>query len=414
MILILAIKNQFCANDVITVSLNLRNEVHLYKDVFGGMYSSVRRFHSSLLLEREDCNMDYTLIIKLTNNCNLNCSYCYHRQDKSRNMQLSLTLEQIDLMIRQLMRHNERRAQFIWHGGEPLLAGIDTFRFIADKQKEYNTKNLIVSNSVQTNGTLLDEEYIEFFKKNNFSIGISIDGPYRYHAEKRGTTQAEYDTILNSIDSINRAGARLGTLCVIGKHHLGHAKEIIDLLTDHQIAHIGFLPCLVIGEDQEIDTSTTLSPEEYGCFMMELFDAWCSSGNECLSIRNFDDCIRFFRGKRARNCTSCHECGDYLTVTPDGGIYLCDNFSATENHRVGCLEEGFSGIEDTLPMKWLKAALNNIPSGCEKCRYFKACFGGCIYQRWIADPSMSGKQYYCGAFQKMYDYIGQKIQESVK
>lgn len=135
---------------------------------------------------KEGIVLDYTLIVKLTNGCNLNCSYCYHRRDSNRDMRHSLSFSDLETMIQNLLQHNEHEAEFIWHGGEPLLTGIDTFKFIVERQKRHNTKKLLIRNSVQTNGTLLDDAYIQFFKENDFSIGISIDGPFDMHTSERG------------------------------------------------------------------------------------------------------------------------------------------------------------------------------------------------------------------------------------
>lgn len=349
--------------------------------------------------------MDYSLIIKLTNNCNLNCSYCYHRHDLNRNMGLSLAKEQIDTMIRQLFAHNEKYAEFIWHGGEPLLAGIDIFRFIVEKQQTYNTKGLKIRNSVQTNGTLLNKEYIQFFMDNDFSIGISIDGPFDMHSAERGTFPSEYQKILQALDYLCTTDAKYGTLCVVGKQHIGQAARIFQMIDEHKIGNIGFLPCIVHNQGI-IDQKLTISPEDYAQFMIELFEIWIHSNTRGLSIRNFDDCIRFYRDKTAKTCISCNICDRYLTVTPDGGIYLCDNFSSSKDHLVGDIVTGFDLIDNTTPMQWMKKAMELTPDSCKLCKYFGACHAGCKYYRWLADPKMQGKQYYCIAYRLLYDHIG--------
>lgn len=354
--------------------------------------------------------MDYSLIIKLTNNCNLNCSYCYHRRDSNRNMGLSLTRSQLETLIRGLLENNEHCAEFIWHGGEPLLAGLDTFGFIVEKQNEYNTKGLAIRNSVQTNGTLLNEEYIQFFNENGFSIGISIDGPFDMHAAERGTFPSEYETILHSLDSLSGMNARYGTLCVVGKHHIGQARRIFRMIDEHRISNIGFLPCVVHHQGM-IDPDMTISPDEYAQFLIDFFEIWIHSQTKGLSIRNFDDCIRFYTNKPSKTCISCNICDHYLTIAPDGGIYLCDNFDLSADHLVGHIDDGFWAVDEALPMRQLKEAMARYPKGCEECRYFRGCFGGCKYYRWLADCSMECKQYYCKAQQRVYAHVGQYFRQ---
>lgn len=354
--------------------------------------------------------MDYALIVKLTNNCNLNCSYCYHRRDLSRDMQSSLRREEIEKMIARLLEHNERHAEFIWHGGEPLLAGLDTFRFIVEKQAQYNVNGLAIRNSVQTNGTLLTQEDIDFFNDNHFSVGISIDGPFDMHSAERGTTHSEYAHILRALDALREKQLRHGTLCVVGKQHVGQARRVYELMTEHHIDAVGFLPC-VVQDEGVVDSAKTISPEEYGRFLIDFFEAWVHGQRKGMTIRNFDDCIRYYRGHEPTTCVNCNRCDSYLTVLPGGGIYLCDNFSASAEHQVSTIERGFDGIENTLPMQWLRNAIDRFPAGCERCRLFSACHGGCKYHRWIADQSMMKKQFYCRTQQMLYEHIGKYFGE---
>lgn len=349
--------------------------------------------------------MDYTLIVKLTNSCNLNCSYCYYRRNMNPNLHKVISRNNLDLMIRNLLSNNERYAHFIWHGGEPLLAGIDTFRFIVEKQKEYNYKNLKIINGVQTNGTLLNDEYIQFFEENHFSIGISFDGPFDIHSNGRGTTQSEYLHILSSIDKLCIPDAKWGVLCVVGKNHINNEQNLFDALRKYHIKNIGFLPC-VVQNNGVLDQDATITPSEYGRFLVNFFDIWINSDIHRMSIRNYDDAIRHFKGYPAFTCIGKNHCNSYLTVTPDGGIYLCDNFSTNEVHHVGSIENGFSSIQLSAPMQWIIESMKDIPEGCRKCRYYDGCFGGCKYYRWISNHNMTQRQYYCQATRQLYDHIG--------
>ena len=358
-------------------------------------------------------DLDYTVIVKITNGCNLNCSYCYHRRDKSRDFSCTMTNETLETMIRQLLEHNQDHIEFIWHGGEPLLVGIDKYKFIVKKQEEYNIHGLKIKNSIQTNGTLLNEEYINFFNENNFNIGISIDGPFDMHAEKRGTDKSEYETILTSLKQLNRYGCRFGTLCVVGKQHIGQAARILDLLNEHHILNVGFLPCLV-ESNGVVDHELTISPKEYGQFLIDFFEAWIHSDIHGLRERNMDDCIRFYRGRPAQTCINANSCDHYLTIMPDGTIYLCDNFSSNEMHRVGHVSKGFDDIEQSEAMVWLKQALEFVPETCAKCKYYCGCHSGCKHRRWVRDPSMKQGQYYCASTKMLYEHVGKYFAEEAK
>ena len=352
--------------------------------------------------------MDYSLIIKLTNNCNLNCSYCYHRKDKNRDFNSALTKDAVGQIIHKILLHNEHEAEFIWHGGEPLLVGLDMFKFIVETQQKMNPKCLNIKNRVQTNGTLLTDEFIQFFIYNKFDIGISIDGPYDMHASKRGTYISEYESILRSLDQLQTTGAHYGILCVVGKQHVGQARRIFNLLNEHGIKNLGFLPCLV-QENGNIDESLTISPLEYGKFLIDFFEIWINGNVHGLHIRNFDDCIRYYRNKPAKTCINTNSCDRYLTILPNENIYLCDNFSANDAHKVGSIEAGFDGIEHTEAMQWLKRFMYSVPESCAKCNYYCGCYSGCKYRRWVRDPNMEAGHYYCMSTKMLFNHVGKYL-----
>ena len=349
--------------------------------------------------------MNYSLIIKATNNCNLNCSYCYHRRDYNRDFGCNMSHDTIALMIKNVLRYNEDYAEFIWHGGEPLMIGLETFKFIVEKEHEYNEKNLKILNSVQTNGTLLNDKYIHFFNENNFHIGISIDGPFALHSAQRGTTILEYENILMSLKKLNEVNARYGVLCVVGKNHRGHEEEIFKLFTEYGIKHMGFLPCLV-HENGIIDHELTISPGEYGQFLINFFEAWIHGNTHGICVRNFDDCIRFFKKRPVKTCINANCCIHYLTVLPDGNMYLCDNFSSDQKHWVGDVAKGFENISSTEAMKWLQKSMIQIPEKCVKCKFYCGCGSGCKYLRWVNDQHMSKTQYYCQSTHMIFNHIG--------
>ncbi len=356
--------------------------------------------------------MDYTIIIKITNSCNLNCKYCYHRSDLTRDFSQVMSKETIEWTIRQLLENNDQYAEFIWHGGEPMLVGIDTFEYIVDMQKKWNKKGIRIKNCIQTNGTLLTEADIKFFKKYDFDIGISIDGPFDMHAGMRGTDTSEYQTILSSIKELNGNGNKFGTLCVVGKSHIGQAERVYNLLCEHHICNIGFLPCLV-EKDGVIDKELTISPSEYGQFLIDFFEVWINGDMHGLSERNIDDCIRFYRGKGAKTCISANSCDRYLTVMPDGRIFLCDNFSSCESHQVGDVRTGFDNINIQPAMQWLKHAMEIIPETCKQCSFFEGCYSGCKHRRWVRDQSMKSGHYYCVSTKMLYTHVGKYLNKGV-
>lgn len=316
-----------------------------------------------------------------------------------------MSFDTVEIMIKNLLEHNADHAEFIWHGGEPLLAGMDFFKFVIKKQSAFNKRNIFIKNSVQTNGTLLNDEYIDFFKENEFHVGISVDGPFDIHSLNRNTTVSEYEHILSSLEVLSRRDSKYGVLCVINNQHVGQAKRFFGLLKKFKIYNVGFLPCLV-QENRIVDKFLTISPEDYAKFLIDFFEIWIHNDMHGLRVRNFDDCIRFFLNRSAKTCIHLNNCDSYLTVLPNGKIYLCDNFSSNEEHQVGHVSDGFDNIENAVAMSWLKEAMLIVPKACQKCKYYSACYSGCKYQRWVNDSKMQKNDYYCLSTRKLYDHIG--------
>lgn len=353
---------------------------------------------------------DVSFIIKLTNECNLNCPYCYHFHNNSReSYKLNMKMENIELAIRRLIEYNRHNAHFIWHGGEPLLRDIHIFQYIIETQKKYCKSFMNISNSIQTNGTLLKEDWINFFIENNFHIGISIDGYRELHTKNRNIDTSIFDVLMEKIKILNARKARFGILTVVSKSTISHEKELLQFFILSNINNVGFLPATVVTDDI-IDWENTITPEEYGKFLINFFDAWVQCGKTGMSFREYDE---YFRGKmkiQHRLCVNSNECERYFTITPEGKIFLCDCFPMGKETYIGDISNPLKEmLKSNENLTIFRQHYAQTPSLCKNCPHKKICNGGCKYHRWLVDKGMKKPHLYCKSYKMLYEHMDNVI-----
>jgi uncharacterized protein len=311
----------------------------------------------------------------------------------------------VNELMASFFRHNKNGAGFTWHGGEPLLAGMDFFENLVKSQNLNNTKNLKVTNSVTTNGLLLNDTWASFFVANNFSVGVSIDGPYDLNFKTRNTPADKFKKILEGIDSLVRYGVKFGIICVVCKESVGKEREIFDFYNSLGIEDLAFLPCFLLNNDQSINTKLSISAKEYGKFLVSFFDIWTQSGVKGIDIRNFNEALRFKSNLPNLFCENRSECHQHLTISPDGKVYMCDNFAHTKDNVVGKVGDNFSNFESSSRFMELKRASCDLPDSCKNCKYVSGCLGGCKYHRWVNSRDFSRPQVYCYSKKLLYSHI---------
>lgn len=288
-----------------------------------------------------------------------------------------------------------------------MLMRLDYFKQIVDYQnqeiKRLNKKIEIV-NCIQTNGTLINEEWCDFFKKNNFRVGVSIDGNYDTHSHGRGTTKSEFKKIMNSVKMLNKKEIDFSIICVVTDYLVGKEKEIFDFFVDNKIYSWAFLP-MNYG-----DTNDCISPEDYGKFLTNMFCTWSKSNATCVKIREFDEYLRGFLGKNQLLCNHCNLCDCYLTITPCGDVYPCDAFPQKDIIKLGNVNE------DSL--NFLKRKNNQLfkdsnfqPMICKECEFYNICNGGCRFYRWINKQDFSLEQFYCKSFYMLFEAMSDALKQ---
>ncbi len=355
--------------------------------------------------------MDKGFIVKLTNDCNLRCPYCYHFANFANEVgyKNDMSLDILEKTIQALLSYNENSATFVWHGGEPLLRDINVFYKIVEWQKKYNIKGLKIKNCIQTNGILLSLEYIRFFIEYDFKVGISLDGFKDLYIANRRCSSKQFDKIISNLHLMQKSKMKFGIICVVSNNTVKYVNELFDFFVAEKLFNVAFAPQIIV-HGRDIDYSNSISAKNYETFLVKFFDLWSNCNTE-MRVREFDEYLRGKLSVPHKLCVNADNCANYLTISPDGFIYLCDSFPMTENWRLGTIIEP---LEDTFKSeKYIsfKKKVQTIPADCIDCKNSNICNGGCKYKRWLVDESFSEPQFMCKTLKAVYNHMDKKVND---
>jgi uncharacterized protein len=335
-----------------------------------------------------------SIVVKLTNSCNYGCTYCYisgplisgDKKEFNNHKHLS------DLYDKLSKSETIKYVNLIAHGGEPLLLGKRFFKDMIKAQKEI-LKDKQVVNTIQTNGSLIDEEWAEFFKENNFQVGISLDGPEDLHIEQRPSLSGDsFEQTIRGIQILQENGIKFHCLAVATKKLITYDVErLFHFFLDNGIKSFEFLP-----QDSVIDSSGNILSEdiyftnEYANFIIKLFDVWYEHNDPNVHILLFEDIIRTLVGNVTKSCQiGKGMCANAVfTYYPDGTLQPCDKFPRAygdSENLITKLPEVIS-FDDVFTLEKQKSAiLSQVKSFemCKGCPWIKKCRGGCVFDRYM-------------------------------
>ncbi len=361
----------------------------------------------------------FSLLIKPTSaDCNLQCEYCFYHGRKSDPYKSQsihrMNDEVLKSMISQYLSFAGPYTSFSWQGGEPLLMGIDFFRRVVEFQQMYGYSGQCIGNSIQTNLTLITIELAELFHKYNFLIGVSLDGPQEYHDYYRKNTakHGSFTKVMEGINILQSYKVEFNILAVVNNLTVKKAKETYNFFIENGFRFLQYIPAVEFDDNGITEFSVT--PEDYGDFLCQLFDIWYNNGNPIASIRIFDNIASMYAGIPSEACIFKEKCDNYAVIEYNGDVYPCD-FFVEEGLKLGNLLE--------IPLKQIiqgqkmqKFASNKEDISCMDCKWKYICHDGCQHHR------QSGKKdYLCNSYRRFFDYsesrfkvLGQKIIKQYK
>jgi uncharacterized protein len=350
----------------------------------------------------------------VSEDCNLACDYCYYSScgGKPGATIKRISLDLLEKFIQEYMEMTHGFASFIWQGGEPLLAGLDFFQEVVSLQAKYAPRNTIISNSVQTNGTLINEEWAAFFKRYNFLVGISLDGPKEIHDSRRVTSSGKgsFERVMRGVGFLRKAGVPFNILTVIHEGNVDKAKELFSFYEQENFYHVQFIPCMDFRAQETHRTAHyRITAEQYGKFLCEAFDEWYRDGHPIISVREFDNMLTVALGHEAESCIHRATCTKTLILEQNGDAYPCDFYIGNE-YKLGNV--GMNRLKEILSsprydeFMELKPAL---PEACKSCRHLEYCQGGCPRNRIWKSSKASEVDYFCKGYQMFYDYAKERV-----
>ena len=343
--------------------------------------------------------------------CNLDCQYCYYLGKKDLYPNARLFRLADDLLERYIIQHIEASPAasvlFSWHGGEPTLLGLDYFRRIVELQRKHRTPGREIFNGIQTNGTLLDEEWFDFLGAEAFFVGLSMDGPKELHDRYRTDkhARATHKSVLQALRQLQRRRIECDVLCVVHSQNVRHPAVVYRYFKEIGVKFLQFLPLVAHRGNGEFSEETVL-PETYGTFLCTVFDEWVRSDIDRIRIQNFDEASRPFLGKEQVMCVSKQTCGNVVVLEHNGDVYSCDHFVDLK-HRLGNIRETHLGelLESPALLQFGRDKQERLPAYCRQCDVLALCNGGCPKDRHARTPQgEEGLNYLCPGLKQFFTH----------
>ncbi len=364
--------------------------------------------------------------------CNLDCSYCFYLEKEAMfggKSNFRMTEEQLDRFVRQYIESqpaNIPEISFAFQGGEPTLMGVKYFRKVMELQKRYARPNIPIVNALQTNGTLLDDQWGEFLHEHQFLVGISVDGPEeqhnRYRFDKQG--KGSFAEVMRGIKILQKHKVEFNTLTVVQADNAQDPAAIYDFLKSIGSTFFQFIP--IVEHDQLLDAkehqrpllpileanqasvaARSVSPAQWGYFLNGIFDRWIESNDVGhIFVQLFDMMLGIAVGYPPSLCVHAKTCGNAVALEHTGDLYACDHYVSPEFH-LGNIADKTLGemLESDQQKKFGNDKFDTLPKFCLDCDYLKYCHGACPKDRISLTPDgEEGLAYLCEGYMAFYKH----------
>ena len=368
----------------------------------------------------------YVMLKPAGAHCNLACKYCYYLE-KNKLYPTAQRHLMSDEMLEQFTREyieaqTMSQVLFTWHGGEPLLRSIDFYRKALSLQQKY-AGGRHIDNVIQTNGTLLTDEWCEFFAQNHWLVGISIDGPQPYHDHYRLTAAGKpsWKKVMQGIKLLKKHGVEWNAMAVVNAYNVNHPLEFYRFFKENGCQFLQFTPIVErltrhedgrtlasLANKNEIPLSeASVTPEQWGYFLCAIFDEWVRKDVGKIFVEIFDCTLANWMGVSPGICAYSKECGHAGVMEHNGDVYSCDHFVFPE-YKLGNIRD--HSLIDMLygeqQQEFSRLKHSSLPRQCKECDMEFACHGECPKNRFMKDKyGDSGLNYLCPGYYHYYQHV---------
>jgi uncharacterized protein len=371
--------------------------------------------------------------------CNLDCTYCFYLSKANLPKGPGpgrMSDETLDLFVRQYISGvTADEVVFTWQGGEPTLRGIDFYRKVVELQKKYAKPGQRVENDLQTNGTLLNNEWCSFLKENRFLVGLSIDGPRELHDRYRilKNKQPTFDRVFQAAQRLADHGVPFNTLTCVNRVNAKKPREVYRFLRDElKSTRMQFLPVVEYtgfqttapyvwdpaahpragspearpGHPKSVVTDWSVDPDDWGEFLIWVFDEWRRKDVGKILVNHFETLVAQHRGEHSQMCVYSEFCGKGVALEHDGTVYACDHFVYPE-YRTGHIKDRplAEMVFSPTQVKFGHAKNELLPHECRRCEFLSDCWGECPKNRILrTKDDEPGLNYLCHGLKKYFKH----------
>jgi len=353
--------------------------------------------------------------------CNLECSYCYYLETArlfSHQNRLQMSDDILETYVRQYIATNPGpEVLFVWHGGEPTLAGLDFYRRAIELQKRYLPEGWSCRNNIQTNGILLDDNWCSFLTDNHFDVGLSIDGTQWAHDtyRKDHLGHGTYESAAEAIRRLQSHGIQPDLLCTVTSVSAKEPISIYRALRSFDTGWIQFIPIVRRKPNGEV-TPESVAGKEYGRFLYAIFNEWIHHDITRLNVQLFAEMSLVWAGGTPSVCWMAPTCGRVLIVEHDGSVYSCDHF-VNQEHYIGNLKTSQLSeiIGSPVQRRFSHSKQELLPGQCLNCSWLDVCNGGCPKDRFsLSENGETGLNYLCNGLRYFFSQAEKPLKQIIQ
>lgn len=352
------------------------------------------------------------LIKPASGRCNLQCGYCFYYDEMKKRETPAYSMMQADVLriiTQKALEAAGQSCSFGFQGGEPTLAGLDFYKQAIDYQRQFNVNNVPIYNAIQTNGTLIDDEWASFFADNRFLVGLSLDGYESLHDlyRKDSAGNGTFKRVMHAVELFKKHNVDFNVLTVVTAQTAKNTKEMYAFFMRQGLANQQYIPCLDPFEEARGNSRYSLTPELYARFLKNLFDLWYEdrlAGNY-VYIRYFENLAGMMLGHPPESCAMAGKCSVQYAIEACGDVFPCD-FYMMDAYKLGnIMSDSFQSMDQNRTSLGFIEEAPGRYGQCRTCEWFYFCRNGCKREREFLDTTSDRRiNYFCAAYKEFFPY----------